>query len=156
MKTLIVYATKHGCAEKCALKLKEKLKGEITLLNLKKTAPEKLEAYSRVIVGGSIYAGKIQKQVRKFCKTNSAVLLKKQLGLFLCHMEVEKAQEEFDAAFPEELRNHAKAQGLFGGEFNLEAMNFIEKLIIKKVAKIEKSISRISDEKIDEFVVQIS
>jgi menaquinone-dependent protoporphyrinogen oxidase len=128
MRTLIVYATKHGCAEKCALKLKEKLAGEVTLVNLNKTNYNHLDDFTAIVVGGSIYAGQIQKRVRQFCETHSAKLREKPLGLFLCCMEAEKAPEQFETAFAPELRNHAVAKGLFGGEFNLETMNFLEKL----------------------------
>jgi hypothetical protein len=35
MNTLIVYATKYGCTEKCAVILSEKLTGKVDLCNLK-------------------------------------------------------------------------------------------------------------------------
>ena len=70
MKTLILYATRHGCAEKCATKL-----------------------------GGSIHAGKIQKGVKDFCAKNLEVLKGKRLGLYLCCMEEgPKAEAQFAAA----------------------------------------------------------
>lgn len=35
MKTMIVYATKHGFAEKCSKLLKDKLSGEVITVNIK-------------------------------------------------------------------------------------------------------------------------
>jgi len=65
METLIAYATRYGCVEKCAKMLAEKLDGKVTLVNLQKTRVDPA-SYGRVIVGGSIYIGKIQKEVRDF------------------------------------------------------------------------------------------
>jgi len=155
MRTLIVYASRHGCTEKCALKLSEKLTGEKILVNLNKPVSFNLADFTGIVVGGSIYAGQVQKKVRQFCDKYSTQLQTKPLGLFLCCMEVEKAQAQFDTAFPPELRNHANARGLFGGEFNLDRMNFFEKFLIKKIARIEKSVSTIADEKIAEFARQL-
>jgi menaquinone-dependent protoporphyrinogen oxidase len=156
MKTLIVYATKHGCTEKCAYRLKENLSGEIELANLKNKPKHRIEEYDTVLIGGSIHAGRIQKSVPKFCKTHLGSLLKKKIGLFICCMEKgEKAEEQFGKAFPKELQDHAKAKGCFGGALDFDKMNFIEKAILKKVANIEKSISDISEKSIQKFISEI-
>ncbi|NLY38245.1 MAG: hypothetical protein GX044_02975 [Firmicutes bacterium] len=65
METLIAYSTRYGCVEKCAKMLAEKLDGKVTLVNLLKMRVDPAP-YERVIVGGSIYIGKIQKEVRDF------------------------------------------------------------------------------------------
>jgi menaquinone-dependent protoporphyrinogen oxidase len=70
--------------------------------------------------------------------------------------EGEKANKQFNEAFPEELRKYASAIGIFGGEFNFERMNVIEKFIVKKIAKVNESVSKISEESINQFVEQIS
>ena len=62
------------------------------------------------------------------------------------------AAKQFNQAFPAELRQHATATGLFGGEFILEKMGFAGKFLVKKIAKVEKSISKISAEAIQEFI----
>ena len=152
MKTLIVYISKHGCTETCAQKLAEKLDGDVEILNMKKSQPAELTAFDTIIIGGSIHAGQIQKAVKKFCENNMDTLLDKKIGLFICCMEEgENAQNQLDNAYPPELRRHASALGLLGGEFNFEKMNFIERAIVKKIANIDKSVSKILDENIDEF-----
>ena len=152
MKTLIIYTTQHGCTETCALKLQQQLNNNTELINIKKQKPGILDDYQTIIIGGSIHAGQIQRKIKKFCKENLDTLKQKKLGLFLCCMEQgEKAQQQFQDAFPAELIQHATATGIFGGEFNFEKMNFIEKTIIKKIAKIETSVSRIDEAGITEF-----
>ena len=77
----------------------------------------------------------------------------KRVGLFLCCMEEgDNAEKQFSEAFPPELRNHAIATEIFGGEFNFDRMNFIEKMIIKKIAHVDHSVSKIDEEKIVDFV----
>jgi|GEM_PF-293494 menaquinone-dependent protoporphyrinogen oxidase len=157
MKTLIIYATTHGCTQSCAEKLKAQLAGEVDLVNLKGSGKIKVDDYDRVMVGGSIHAGKIQGRVSRFCTDNLASLLKKKTGLFLCCMEKgEKAQKQFEDAFPAELRRHASASGLFGGGFDFSRMNWIEKAIIKKVAHVTESVSNTDKEAIARFAREMA
>ena len=157
MNTLIVYISSHGAAEKSAFLLKDLLPGEVTLCNLKKDKLPWLDPFDVIIAGGSIHASKVQKKMKEFCSNSEDALMKKKLGLYLCHMEEgDKAQKQFEDAFLEILRNKAVAHGLFGGEFDFEKMNFFEKMIVKKVANITESISRLDKIKIEEFAKKIT
>ena len=157
MATLIVYMTRHGCTEKTARLLEGHLEDDTTAVNLKKNKNPDLSAYETIIVGGSIHAGRIQREITKFCEKNRETLLAKRLGLFICHMqEGETAQKEFEDVYLEELRNHASAAGLFGGEFDFSRMNFLERGIVKKIAKIEESVSNIRADAIEEFAGRVN
>ena len=152
MKTLIVYATNHGCTEKISEQMKNYLGGNVTLVNLKKEPNPSIEPYQRVIVGGSIHAGQIQKRVKEFCNHNLNELRKKELGLFICCMEEgETAGKQFDEAYPEELQRYAKATAIFGGAFDFERMSFLEKMIVKKVAQVKHSTSKVDFEAVRKF-----
>lgn len=152
MSTLIVYASQHGCTESAARKLESQLKDDVTVVNLKKDAKPDVTAFDTVIVGGSIHAGRIQKAVRKFYEKHLDTLTGKRLGLFLCCMEDgETAQKQFDTSYPEVLRSRAHVTGLFGGEFNFDKMNFLEKKIVQKVAGVSESVCKIRDDQIDQF-----
>ncbi len=157
MKTAIVFATKHGCTENCSETLANELNTGAELINLETAKEIDLNQYDLVILGGSIHAGMINKTIKKFIDKNLNQLLEKKLGLFLCCMEEgEKAQEQFNNAYPEKLRNIAKANGFFGGAFDFEKMNFIERAIIKKIANIEESFSKINIQSIKTFASEIS
>lgn len=157
MKTLIAYSTNHGCTEKAAIKLKQFLNEEVTLINLKNNRNPELASFDRIIIGGSIHARQIQKRIKLFAQSNLHELKTKEIGLFICCMEEgEVAQKQLENAFPEELLNIAKASACFGGEFNFEKMNFLQKLIVKKVANVEKSTSKISDVSILNFSKQMN
>jgi menaquinone-dependent protoporphyrinogen oxidase len=158
MKLLISYATKYGCTEKCANILSKLLEGNdstISVVDLNSQNKITLNDYDTVIIGGSIMAGKINSTVKKFCGNNLSELLKKKIGLFICAGSVEGAQKELADNFPQELLNIAVAKGHFGYEFNLEKMNFAVKALIKKINKIDKSVSNIFEDNIKEFAVSL-
>lgn len=157
MKTLITYCTTHGCTEKTATELKQFLGGEVVLVNLKKEPVPDLSSFDRIIVGGSIHAGQIQKKVKEFCNEHEETLKNKELGLFICCMEEgEKAEIQLNDAFSAALLQSAKATACLGGEFNFNKMNFFQKLIVKKVAKVENSVSHLNHDAIKRFSQQMN
>jgi menaquinone-dependent protoporphyrinogen oxidase len=132
--------------------LVDKLQGEVELHNLKKTRDIDLSRYNKIVIGGSIYIGKIQKEVTEFSSSNLNALKEKKIGLFICGMQEEEVVEkELKDSFPDELYSSAVAKEVFGGEFIFKKMNFFERLIIKKVSKIDKDVSTVSEEKITRF-----
>jgi menaquinone-dependent protoporphyrinogen oxidase len=152
MKTLIVYATQHGCTQKISEQMKNYLGENVTLVNLKNESVPTLKTYDRVIIGGSIHAGQIQKRVKEFCNSNLTELQQKELGLFICCMEEgEKAYMQLVNAYPEELISSAKASAYFGGAFDFGRMNFLERMIVKKVAHAKHSTSKVDFEAVRNF-----
>lgn len=153
MKTLIIYATKYGSAEKAAEKLKEKLQGEVTLVNIMKNTVPELEQYDNIILGGSIYMGKVQKQLSNYIKYNLSELLNKRTGLFICAAlnHEEKVMKELRDSFPETLYEKALAKEAFGYEFYFEKMGFIEKKMTSSIMGFKESVSRLKEETIESF-----
>lgn len=152
MKTLIIFSSSHGTTEKASHLLSERLNGDVELINLKKFSTPDLTDCDSVIVGSSIYAGSVKSRVKQFIKQNQRALLSKHLGLFLCCMfEGEKAEQQFETTYPKELREHSMANGLFGGEFMVSKMNFLERHIVKKVAGVTSDVSKINVEEITRF-----
>ena len=123
MRALIVYGTKYGCTEKCVDILKSYLDIEVDVFNAKSNKI-RLEKYDVVIIGGSVYMGKIQKEVTHFCKRNIKKLLKKKLGIFVCCYTPNGTDGFFETLFPVELLHHASYVTCVGGEMNYEKMNF--------------------------------
>ena len=156
MKTAIIYATSHGTTEKVAQQIQNGLGADNALLiNLKTTKTVDLSIFDTAIIGGSIHAGQMQGKVKTFCKNYMVDLLRKRVGLFMVGMNEPQFEAEFSNAFPELLRKHAITSKCVGGEFLFEKMNFIEKLIVKKVSGISHNVSKIDDSKISELVYDI-
>lgn len=152
MKTLIAFATTHGCTEKAAYELKEKIGEKTIIINLKQDNNPDISDFDRIIIGGSIHAGSIQKRVTEFTAINLEKLLQKEIGLFICCMyEGEVANEQLKKAFPEKLHQIAKEEAIFGGAFDFKKMKFFERMIVKKVARVNESVSNVDHEKINSF-----
>ena len=156
MKTAIIYASKYGTTENVASSIAEKLKdtNEIELFSLKKNPNPDISGFELVILGSSIYAGQASKKMKTFCRANESVLLQKKTGLFVCGMHPDKEQQakELQDAYPEALQKNASATGFFGGAFLFEKMNFVERMIIKKIAKTTTSVQQINWEAVEDFV----
>ena len=135
MKNLIIYGTKHGCAKRCAELLSERLEGETDIVDIKEKSNIDLLDYDSIIIGGSIYAGKINKDIYSFTTTNENLLHKKKLGLFICSMNKSLEDKQIKESFPSSLLESARVAENFGGEFRLNEMNFMEKIIVKMVSK---------------------
>ncbi|MEH7417615.1 flavodoxin domain-containing protein [Neobacillus drentensis] len=153
MKSLIVYCSSHGTTEKVVGILSEYLAGEVVSVDLKKDNHNiDLEKYDAVIIGGSIHAGMIQRRIKKFIHAFHEKLVDKELGLFLvCMREGDLAVEQFNNAYPQDLRKNSVALGLFGGEFLVSKMNFFERQVVKKVDGITADQYKLDFEAIREF-----
>jgi len=157
MKTLIAYATKHGCTEQCAKVLIEKLTEKADLCNVKIIKDMDLSQYDKVIIGGSIYIGKIQKEITDFCSKNLESLKDKKVGLYICCMrDGEEVEQQLKDSFPQELLSNAISTGYFGGEFIFKKMNIMERFIVKKIVKVDKDISNILEENINRFALSMN
>ncbi|TVQ85933.1 MAG: flavodoxin [Bacteroidetes bacterium] len=157
METAIIYASSHGTTEKVAIQIQHELGAENThLFNLKSIKTIDLSRFDILVIGGSIHAGQMQGKVKRFCKNNMVDLLQKRVGLFMVGMNEPEFENEFNNAFPELLRKHAITSKCVGGEFLFEKMNFIEKLIVKKVSGISQNVSKIDETKVSQLVHEIN
>lgn len=134
--------------------LAEKLPGEVTLVNVKNDEIPNLENYDRIIIGGSIYAGRIQKEIKKLCTDFSDLLRKKKPGVFICCGLKDRADKQLKEAFPE-IYDHISVKGYFGYEMDFSRLNFFERLIVRVVSKTKESRSEILTENIEKFAREI-
>ena len=136
MKTAIVYATKYGCTKKCAEILKTYLHGEVNILSVKADKIN-LSQYDTVFIGGSVYMGKIQKEITHFCKRNLKQLLHKKIGLFACCYTPKDTVGFFETLNPIELIKHASYVTSVGGIMDYEKMNFLYRKLFQSLKKID-------------------
>ena len=97
MTYLIIYMSRHGTAARVATEIKEKLGTEkTTLVDLEKDQVPSLDEFNTIIIGGSVHAGTIQQELMTFCIRNKSELLNKRLGLFMCFMNNDLMELEFE------------------------------------------------------------
>lgn len=157
MKTLILYTSHHGTTKKLAYQLaKDLVINTDFVVDFKKNKTIDLTAFDLVIIGSSIHVGNIPSDFKKFLKKNSKVLLSKQIAIFMCAMEKSELKiQEFEDNFPKKLRDYSLANGIMGGEYLFEKMNFFEKFIVKKITGSSESKSEIDYEVYNDFVEKL-
>ncbi|MCL2759305.1 MAG: flavodoxin domain-containing protein [Treponema sp.] len=153
MKTIILYATKHGAAGEIAQRIAEKIDGAV-VHDLKQALPS-LADFDCIIVGGSIYAGSIRKEAKTFLTKNAEILKEKKLGLFLCGLDSSGKAAYFEKNIPADILQTAKAKSFLGGIFDPKKTGAMERFIIKIVTKQSCYMSTIKDEKIVKFAEQM-
>ncbi|MCL2854748.1 MAG: flavodoxin domain-containing protein [Defluviitaleaceae bacterium] len=147
MKTLILYATKHGATKEIAERLANQMK-DAAICDMKGQIPP-IGDFDCIVIGSSVYASKIRKEAAKFLAENIDVLYTKRVGIFLSGLL--ESQEYWQENFPPRLLADAKAAAFMGGIFNPKKTNFVERIAVKAVAKITTHTSTIGDKKIAEF-----
>ncbi len=136
MNSIIIYASKYGCTEACVKQLKALLEGDITLCEINNEKNYDLSLYDEVIIGGSVYIGRINKKLKKFCLKNLNLLVNKKVGLFItCLKEDAEAFQQIITNYPQELIDIAITKDYFGGEIINSKLGFFDRLITNMVSK---------------------
>lgn len=129
MRTLILYATKTGTAEKCAKLLAERLSGaEVRRLG---PEPVDLAPWDTVAVGGSVRMGTLHPDCRRFLERQGRELLEKRAGYFISNGMFERGPELLEQLFPQKLRDRALCLASFGGELDLSRQRGLDKLVAR-------------------------
>lgn len=172
MKTVIIYATKHGTTRKYAEALAETLTGgpaaatagspagtpaaaphaEVALVDLGKEPSPDLAPHEAVIVGSCVYFGQGSKAVKDFCARNLETLRQKRLGLFLCRwFQGQDTEKVMATTFPPELRAAAAVAAEFGGAIDLPELSLPERLITRAIG-VRESVSHYATDPLGDFV----
>lgn len=154
MKTLIIYATKHGATSQIAEDI-AKYMDDTILFDINSGNPPSISEYDSVILGSYLMAGMVDKKIKKFAEKNGNELMGKRIGLFLSGLQPEEEAKYFKENFSEELLGVAKAKAFLGGIFDPEKCNFLARTMMKKIAKLDSYASTIDEEKIKKFAEQL-
>lgn len=168
MKTLVMYGSKYGATEICAKKIAQKLGAGVDLVNLKSQKEVALAKYDTIIVGSSIYAGQMRKEVRTYIKAHESELAQKKIGIFLSCFDEKAMGEYIEKNIPQTIRQQVKGNVCCGGALYFEKMNFLEKFLLKQISKTthtsdrampevdgKNNVNMISEDKINHFVTQM-
>ena len=150
MKTLILYATKHGAARETAERIALYIEGA-EVFDLKEERIPDIGGFECVIIGSSVYAGMIRGEAKSFMEREAGRLAGKRLGLFVCGLGTSREKEVFESNFPEALLRQAKTATHVGGIYDPEKVGFFERFIMKMVTKQTEYVNTLDDGKIKEF-----
>ena len=155
MKTLIVYSSKYGCVKDCAEYLKSKIGEDTKICDVNNLTGIEIKQFDNIIIGSSVYVGKISKQIKMFVQNNIDILLEKRVAIFLCCALEAQLNEYLNSTFPKSLLDLAISIKVFGSEARIQEMSFLDKTIIKAVTKGDFSKFKISYEIMDDFSKEI-
>ncbi|MCL2157566.1 MAG: hypothetical protein FWH54_06055 [Methanobrevibacter sp.] len=163
MKIAILYGTKYGTTEKVAELIFKSIENhnkdnsksiDVQIINLKEKKDISLD-FDVLIIGSSVYMGRIRKELKKFLKNNKNTLTEKPLALFICGVNEEDGIKQINKTFPSEIVSHSIATAFLGGELNLDKMGFLDRKIAQSIIKGSKKEFKIDNVAIDEFVEKI-
>lgn len=157
MKALVAFSSRYGAAEACALHIQDGLSCECEIVNLKENRNPNTEQYEIVIIGGSIYGGRLSKRVVRFCDGNRELLSRKIVGLYICCLyDGEKADEQLAVNFPPWILAHAKKSSWFGGKIYFSKLKALDKFLYQKMTGLSEDMDKIRMDKIEEFCANIN
>ena len=132
MKILIAFCSRYGAARRCASLLAERITVPADVVDLGATRRVDLALYDVVVLGGSVYGGRIQRRLVSFCDFHEQQLMKKEVGVYLCCLyQGERAVQQLHAAYPAWLLAHSFHSALPGGELRFGDLRWIDRLAVR-------------------------
>ncbi len=156
MKILMLYGTKSNVTKDIARMIVSDLDAAVTLHNLKRSLPHKIEAFDLIVIGSPIYMGYMIKSVRKFVLRNLSSLLNKPVALFIVGADKQLDMDKYlSMSLPEDLISHLWLKMHLGGEFRHDKHQILRRIIIKQVseenAKSQSGAVNIDKEAVHQF-----
>ncbi len=143
-KYLIVYNSKYGQTEKIARYIQHGLKTnsiDCTLHDITKSDPE-LNEFDRVIIGGSVYAGKFNKYLIGWAQRSRSSINRKDPVFFSVALNAADTRPQARKDDQRLINEFIKATGLkptltesIAGALNYRDYNFVIRFIIKKISQ---------------------
>lgn len=152
MKTLVLYGTKYGATAQIAEVLGDAMGDGTHVCNVTDKSVD-LAAFDTVILGGSVYAGKLNKNTASFAQEHEDELLTKRLGLFTGGATPPGTKDYVEKLYPAALVRHASAIDILGGLFQADKINFVYKKIIASMRENDKTPGGFHEPTIDPAVI---
>jgi menaquinone-dependent protoporphyrinogen oxidase len=143
---LVSYGTSEGQTAKVADRIATVLSErghEATAVDVAELPPDLVvDDFDAVLVGASVHAGRHQRAVREFVRSNREALSATPTAFF--QVSLSSADEEGEGAaeaagyvdeFVEETGWHPDRIGLFGGALRYSEYGFLKRLVMKRIAK---------------------
>lgn len=137
MKTLILYATRHGSTAEAARRIAAYFP-DCDVKDIARDAYD-IAVYDRILIGSNIRMGTFDRRVRKLLLRDIAALREKVLGFFVCCCFTENAQTYFQNNVPPQLLETAQATAALGGELDRKTLHGWDKCVANMVLKADHS-----------------
>jgi len=157
VKVLIAYRSRYGVTASCARTLAARISSETVVRDLRGPDRQSPQSFDVVLIGGSIYGGRIQREIPAFCDRERETLLSRKVGLFICCFYTgERAEAELQEAFPPWLTAHAFARAILGGELSLSRLSMLDRILVRSLVHPARDISLIRADAIEELAARVN
>lgn len=134
MKTMIIYKSKHGAGKEVAQYVQQKLSADLREAD----SALSCEGYERIICVGSIYAGRLAKQLIACIHANTQELAGKSVCMLLCGMSDAAPEKIITENLGEAFYQQLAFSVHIGGKLDFHKLGFLERTIIRMVNKQEQ------------------
>ena len=144
--TLLIYSSKDGQTEKISNFIHEKIKNsnQLKIIKIEFIDQEKLDNYSKIILGASIRYGKHSDKIYNFVKKNLKLLNQKKTAFFSVNVVARKPEKNTPETNPYVIKFLKKTKwnpsllGVFAGKVDYPSYGFFDKYIIKLIMFMTK------------------
>lgn len=151
MKTLVVFNGRKGATREMAERIATTLGEETVVIDLKKQKAPSPEGYDAVILGGSIMAGQVPRKLRAYAEQHGAGLARRRLGLFICSLQEERAEELIAANYGHDLVAAATATAWLGGRLIMSEHGPLVRGMLRKIMETDGDVVRLRYDEADRF-----
>ncbi len=157
MRVLIAYRSRYGATESCARILAGKISADTVVHDLRTPGRPSPGDFDAILIGGSIYGGKVQREIGAFCDQEREQLLSRPVGLFICGFySGERGMAELQASFPPWLSAHAFARELLGGELSMGKLSLPDRLLVRTLVRPARDISAIHADALERLAAAVN
>lgn len=160
MKTLVLYDSRHGFTEKCVGLLAGELPPGTDLWPLRQTpGTPQWAQYDVVVFGGPVYFGRWSPRLAGFLKRHLEALTDGRLVLaaFVVSLSPRAAALKYFAkGLPPALKGRLGQVSCFGGGITWRELAWWERLLLKRIHRIETDASNLSLPEIQSLSVWLS
>ncbi|TLS48695.1 hypothetical protein FE782_29055 [Paenibacillus antri] len=156
MRKAIVYATRYGFTAEVAAALRDRLGRDTELFDLAVAGDVDPEPYDVVVLGSSVYMGRVQRAMRNYVERYRTRLAAKRYGLYICAANPDplvREQELRAAYFPLSCEG-AAATAVLGHAVRFERLGLVDRFVARAVLP-EGSVREPSEEELDRFAERL-
>ena len=160
MKLAILYATRYGSTRRAAEAIAAGCRdagydaSDVSVEEI--TRSTRAPDADTVVIGAPVYGGRIPNQVTRFLDSHLEELMAKRVGLFLSSLYAgTRAETQLAENFPSRLITHSFGCYYVGGRVDFDSLRWWDRLMMKRVAGVERSVETTNDEEISRIVADV-
>lgn len=149
MKTIILYETRTGYTEQCAINIQKHIPGSV-LKDIHEDDYD-LNNFDTVLVGAPIYEGEIERFTTRFFIRKKPKLMNKRLGIFCAGMNIQEFNLAVQTSLPPDIFYHAQVVHC-GGKIDYKSLSLRDKFKVRRRLGLKEDKEINNEQKIQEFL----